>query len=75
MCIAVNIKTFEFWGPVWGKTPIVGPPVFVRFSLILISTYSKILIHLAVTVPMFKILKDPIEGDPSNLALPISVAH
>ena len=31
------VKKFEFFG----VTPIVAPPVFVRFRLFLISTYSK----------------------------------
>ena len=47
-------------------------PIFVRFSLFLISTYSENLIHLAVTVLN---LDDPIEGDPPNLASPFSVAQ
>ena len=51
------------------------PPIFVRFSLFLISTHSDNLIHLAPTVYEFKILDDPIKGDPLNLAPPIQVPH
>ena len=50
-------------------------PIFVTFSLFLISTHSQNLIHLAVAVKKFKILEDRIEGNPTNLAPLISVAH
>ena len=39
----------------------MAPPTFVRFSLFLILTHSKTLIHLAPTVQTFKILEDPLE--------------
>ena len=39
------LKSLNFKGSVWGK-----PPFFVTFSLILISTHLKNLIHLALTV-------------------------
>ena len=44
------VKKFEFWRARLGKTPIVAPPIFVMFSLFLISTHLKNLIHLALTV-------------------------
>ena len=40
------------------------PPIFVRFTLFLTSTYFKILIHAALTIEKFKILEGSIEGDP-----------
>ena len=48
------------------ETPTVATPIFVTFSLFLISTHSKNLIHLALTVYKFKILEDPFEGNPKS---------
>ena len=45
-CVQLNrLKSLNLEGPDWGETPI-----FVRFSLFLISTYSENLIHLALMV-------------------------
>ena len=38
-------------------------------------THSENLIHLALTVQKFKILEDPFEGDPPNVAPAISGGH
>ena len=43
-------------------TLILAPPIFIRFSLFLIPTHYQNLIHLALMVEKFKILKDPFEG-------------
>ena len=48
------------------------PLIFDRFSLFLISTRSENLIPKDLK---FKILEDPIEGDPLNQAPPFSVAQ
>ena len=50
MCLAKKVKKFEFSRTRLEKTPIVAPLVFVTPSLFLISTHSKILIHVALTV-------------------------
>ena len=47
---AQKVKKFEFWRARLGETPIVASPIFVRFSLNLTSTYSKILTYPALTV-------------------------
>ena len=57
----------------FGQTPIMVPPMFAGFSLFLISTHFENLIHLAVTVYMFKFWRTQLRGIP-NLAPPISVA-
>ena len=50
MRLALKVKKFEFWRAHLGGTPIAAPPIFVRFSLFLMSTHSETLINLAVTV-------------------------
>ena len=47
---ALKGKKFELGGFIWGETPHCGYPIFLRFSLFLISTHSENLIHLAPTV-------------------------
>ena len=44
------VEKFEFWRARLGQTPIEAPPIFVTFSLFLIFTHLKNLIHLALTV-------------------------
>ena len=51
------------------------PPIFVKFSLFLISIRSENLNYLVGEVLKFKILEDPVELDPTNQAPPISVTH
>ena len=46
-----------------GETPIVAPPIVVRFSLFLVSIHFENLIHLVAAFERIKILKDLIEGD------------
>ena len=57
------------------KLPIMELPILLTFSLFLISTHCENLTYLVVAVLKFEILENPIEGEPLNLALPISVAH
>ena len=63
MCLAKKVKKLEFWRARLRETPIVAPPIFVTFSLFLIFTHSKNLIHIDLTVEKCKILTNPIEGD------------
>ena len=65
MCLALNVKKFEFWRAHSGVTPHCKPLIFVWFSLFLISTHFKNLIHLRVLVAVqkFEISEGPIEGD------------
>ena len=45
MCLASNVKKFEFWrARLWGN-PRFGTLNFVWFSLFLISNHSKNFIH------------------------------
>ena len=69
------LKSLNFGEPIWGETPIMAPPIFVKFSLFLTSTHSENLIHITPTVHKFKNLKNPIDGNLSNLAPPMSVAQ
>ena len=46
MCLALEVKNFEFWIARLGETPIVEPPSLVRFSLCLVFTQSENLIYL-----------------------------
>ena len=48
---------------IWILTTTVPSPIFVKFSLFLISTHSENLIHLTLMVLKFKILEDPVEED------------
>ena len=50
MCFARVVKKFKFWRASLGETSIVARPIFVTFSLFLISTHFKNLIHLSLTV-------------------------
>ena len=45
-----RLKSLSCGEPRLGQTPTVAPPIFVTFSLFLISTHLKNLIHLALTV-------------------------
>ena len=53
------LKNLNLGGTAWGDTPI-----FVRFSLFLISSHSENLIHPALMVKKFKILAAQLEGNP-----------
>ena len=64
MCLVLKVIKFEFGRASLGGNFLRGTPIFVRFSLFLISTHFKNLIHLVLTVKNFKILEDPIEEDP-----------
>ena len=44
----IVLKSLDFEGQFGVETPIVAPPVFVRFSLFLIFTHSENLTHLAL---------------------------
>ena len=56
------VKKFEFWRVRLGETPVVAPPIFVTFSLFLISTHFKSLIHLALTVRISKSWRTRLRG-------------
>ena len=58
MCPAYKVKHFELW------RACLGAPIFVRFSVFLISTHSKNLICLGLTVKKFKILAALCQEDP-----------
>ena len=48
MCLAKKVEKLEFWRALFGgEAPIVGLPIFVTFSLFLLSTHFENLIHLA----------------------------
>ena len=73
MCLAKKAKKFEFWRACLGKSSIVETPVFVWFSLFLISTYSKKFDPFSCSDSKLQNFGGPIEGDFPNLAPRISV--
>ena len=75
MCLAKKVEKFKFIRPCLGGNPHRGTPIFVWFSLFLISTHSENLIHLALTVQKFKFLEVRIEEDSSNLAPRVPVTQ
>ena len=50
MCLALKVKKFEFLRACLEGIPFMEPPVFVWFSLSLLSTHSENLIHLVEAV-------------------------
>ena len=54
----------NFGGSRLWETPISEPPIFVKFSLFLISTHPENLRHPALMVLKFKILAASLEGLP-----------
>ena len=59
-----QLKKLEFWRAPFSGNPHFGTPNFVRFSLFFISTNTKKLIHLALTVQKFNISVASFEGHP-----------
>ena len=65
-----SLKSLNFGGPSLGETPILEPPISVRFSLFLISPHSENLIGPALMVYKFKLLAAPLKGEPPILIPP-----
>ena len=63
------MSSILFYGTI---KPNCVSPIFVKFSLFLISTHSENLIHLAPMIQNFKILDDPFKGESPIMASPIS---